>query len=402
VGIGSDMDNVLIVDDDPKALINFQEWFKVLYHFDVVIASDGEKAIDMLKKGDISVFCTGLNIPKVDGLELLAYVTRSHPETPCIVMSEYGVPWFREKQDRQDVLYYVEKPINPEALATAIFVGLVLNDEGVAFKGISVRSFLPLIWEKQKTCALQIESHKKGRGTVYFKDGQIVDATCGNLSGEAAIIEMAAWERIKLQFLDLPEELKESPSAIDMMGVLDIQWRGRRPRVAITHPPAPLILAKPKLSPLPQVSAEAKSVTTEDKLRKILVDATQTLKAIPGYQAVAILDTQWHVLTMDAVADVDFSSCSELMETMTVASADVVENNNLGKCQSLTVQTQKYTIIFLDTGKGFSVIVVLAPDSNWYFAKCRVEGGLLRDLKSFFWEQVKEGAGSSRMPRIQV
>ncbi len=396
------MDNVLVVDDDPKELITFQEWFKVLYHFDVAIASDGEKAIDMLKKGDISVFCTGINIPKVGGLELLAYISRHHPETPCIVMSEFGVPWFHEKRDRQDVLYYVEKPVHPEALATAIFVGLVLNDEGVAYKGISVRSFLPLVWEKQKTCGLRIESRKNGSGSVYFIDGQIVDATYENLSGESAVIAMAGWEGIKLRFFDLPEEMHDQTSDINLMRILDISWRGKRPRMTSKPSPAKLTFSKPKSNIVHETVVEKKITRPEDKLKKILQAAGQTLRAIPGYQAAGILNTEWEILAADYVEDIDYSGFIELMQTMITASSDVIERKNLGKCQSLTIHTQKHTIILLDTGKSYHVIVVLAPDSNWYFAKCRVEGGLLRELKSFFWEQIKQASGSPWVPTVEV
>ncbi len=402
VETGSIMDNVLVVDDDPKALITFQEWFKVLYHFDVAIASDGEKAIDMLKQGDISVFCTGINIPKVGGLELLAYITRHHPETPCIVMSEYGVPWFHEKQDRQDVLYYVEKPVHPEALATAIFVGLVLNDEGVAYKGISVRSFLPLIWEKQKTCGLRIESRKKGNGVVYFVDGQVVDASYEDLIGEGAIIAMAGWEGVKFRFFDLPEKLRGRTSDINLMRILDISWRGKRPRIAPRPSKAPLIFSKPKSNSVHKTAVKTETVKPEDKLKKILHAAGQTLRAVPGYQAAGILNTEWEILAADYVELIDLTGFVEMMQTMITTSEDVVERKNLGKCQNLTIQTQKHTIILLTTGKSYHVLVVLAPDSNWYFAKCRVEGGLLRELKSFFWEQIKQASGSPWVPQVEI
>lgn len=372
---GNDMDKVLVVDDDPKELVTFQEWFKVLYHFDVSIASDGEKAIDILKKGDISVFCTGMNIPKVGGLELLAYVSRHYPEMPCIVLSEFGVPWFPEKQNRQAVLYYVEKPVHPEALATAIFVGLVLNDEGVAFKGISVRSYLPLVWESQKTCVLNIESRKKGSGTIYFSDGQIIDASYKDLSAKEAVVEMSRWEKIKFEFSDLPEEMRGKSSNINMMGLLDISWRAKRPKKLPAPAPTSLTISKDQPDIPPRPEKKEKPLYPQDKLKKILRDAGQTLRGIQGYQAAGILNTEWEVLAEDTVKDIDFSDFSELMQTMVATSSDVIEKKNIGKCQSLTLHTQKHTVILLNTGKSYQVVIVMAPGSNWYFAKCRVEGG---------------------------
>ena len=98
------MDKVLIVDDDElfldivkQGLQNYKSQFQVL------TASDGDEAIEVLKREYISVLVTDLVMPKLDGLELLAHMTRSHPATPCIVMTGYGSPAIKKRAERGEM-----------------------------------------------------------------------------------------------------------------------------------------------------------------------------------------------------------------------------------------------------------------------------------------------------------
>ncbi len=368
------MKNVLVVDNNPKELITFQEWFKVIYNFDVAISSDGEKAISILNKGDINVFCTGIDIPKFDGIELLAHMSRTHPETPCIVMSEHGVPWFREKPDRQDILYHIEKPVSPEALTTAIFVGLVLKDEGVAFKGISMRSFLPLVWKSRKTCCLMIESQEKEKGFIYFDNGRIIGAGYQKFLGKKAILEMAAWEGIRLQIDALPKKRPNPSETIDIMEVFDIAWFGERPS-ANQKELRPKRLAGQK-------SKAGRDVRLEKSLGALAKTAAEGLKKVKGFQAIAILSSQGNLLASETAGKFDFDPLRVAVKKIVTMSSHTFGEKVLGKYEGLTVHTQAHTLIFLTVPTGYHIIVSMRPDSNWYFARCRVETGLLKDLES--------------------
>lgn len=368
------MKNVLVVDNNPKELITFQEWFKVIYNFDVAISSDGEKAIAILDKEEINVFCTGIDVPKIDGIELLAHMTRTHPETPCIVMSEHGVPWFREKPDRQDILYHIEKPVSPEALTTAIFVGLVLKDEGVSFKGISMRSFLPLVWKSRKTCCIEIESHRKEEGYIHFDNGRIVGAGYQDFIGKRAILEMAAWEGIKLQISNLPEERPDNPDPIDLLEVFDIAWFGERPSMIKKESGVDGGMDQ---QPQPDNDKDESAKTVEALIEK----AADVLKKVIGYQAIGILSSEGNLLASESVGDLDFDSLRVAFKKIVTMSSHAFGEKVLGEYEGLTVHTKAHTLIFLSVSTGYHIIVVLKPNSNWYFAKCRIETGLLKDLE---------------------
>ena len=201
------MDKVLIVDDDElfldivkQGLQNYKSQFQVL------TASDGDEAIEVLKREYISVLVTDLVMPKLDGLELLAHMTRSHPATPCIVMTGYGSPAIKKRADRGEILSYIEKPFDSNELAGAIIKGLDLSYEGDYLTGISVSSFLQIINMEKKTCFFEISSMDKRKGLFYFKEGIPYDALCDDLEGEDAAIEMISWDYVEFRFKSLPKE----------------------------------------------------------------------------------------------------------------------------------------------------------------------------------------------------
>ncbi len=201
------MDRVLIVDDDELFLdIIKQGMQNYKSQFQVLTASDGDEAIEVLKREYISVLVTDLVMPKLDGLELLAHMTRSHPATPCIVMTGYGSPAIKKRADRGEILSYIEKPFDSNKLAGAIIKGLDLSYEGDYLTGISVSSFLQIINMEKKTCFFEISSMDKRKGLFYFKEGIPYDALCDDLEGEVAAIEMISWDYVEFRFKSLPKE----------------------------------------------------------------------------------------------------------------------------------------------------------------------------------------------------
>ena len=104
------MDMIMIVEDNPVLLKILQSGMrKYENRFITLTAKDGEEAIEILENEPISLLVTDLQMPKVDGLTLLAYMNEHHPEIPCVVMSAHGTPQIKERVSK-DVLRFIEKP----------------------------------------------------------------------------------------------------------------------------------------------------------------------------------------------------------------------------------------------------------------------------------------------------
>ncbi len=201
------MEKVLIVDDDSKLLDILKNGLqKYVNQFEVLTASDGEEAIEVLKRERISILVTDLVMPKVSGLGLLTYMNENRPHIPCIVITAHGNPEFKERASREDVLGFIEKPFDSNELAWEILDRLDRFDEDSYPKGMSVNSLLLLTEMEQKTCLLEISFRGKRKGLFYFNKGVLYDALYSDLKGEDAALEMIGWDHVDFQFKDISKE----------------------------------------------------------------------------------------------------------------------------------------------------------------------------------------------------
>jgi CheY-like chemotaxis protein len=198
------MDKVLIAEDDR---IHLKRMITILgkYNdkFEVVPAADGQEAIDILNEQPISMLVTDIQMPRVDGLVLLAYVNEHHPKLPCLVMTAYGTPQMRAKLPK-DLLRFFNKPFDIEDIAHAIIDILGQSTGDDALHGISLESFLHIIEMEQISCVLEIESSAKTPGVMFFKNGVLYDAECKGLEGEPAALKLIPQKIETFRFRVLP------------------------------------------------------------------------------------------------------------------------------------------------------------------------------------------------------
>lgn len=189
------MDKVLIAEDDRILLMRLTKALeKYPDKFEVLPAKDGQEAIEILEKQPVSVLVTDIQMPRVNGLALLAYVSRNHPSIPCFVMSAYGTSRMRAKLPK-DLLQFFPKPLEVEVLARAIIAVLDGDETQDGLQTISIVSFLHMINMEQASCVFEIKSPDKTSGVLYFENGELYDAEYGDLTGEAAALELIHREK---------------------------------------------------------------------------------------------------------------------------------------------------------------------------------------------------------------
>ncbi len=206
------MKTVLIVDDSVM-LINYLEDSFLEYEedFKMISANDGMEAIEMLKKTSVSLLITDLQMPKIDGLGLLAYVTKHYPKIPCIVMSAHGTPKII-KTIQGDIFQFIEKPFTAKKLARTILSVLKRDTPDGSLSGISVVTFLQMIEMEQKTCLCEVKSPGNPSGFFYFQGGELFHAVCGELKGEEAAIKLINMDNPVINFRRPPQ--RQIPRAI--------------------------------------------------------------------------------------------------------------------------------------------------------------------------------------------
>lgn len=192
------MKNVLIVDDEETVRITLSEWLSTTYgssEYKVFLASNGIEAIKVLAVNSIDLLITDLNMPKMDGFELLAQMKSDHPRIPIIVISAFSTPDIKTKVVDLGALRFIPKPFSFSDLDGINFPKLLESpkkaDRGHV-NGISLQSFLQLISMEAKSCTLTVRSDGK-TGEIFLERGELMDARTGNLEGEEASYEIISW-----------------------------------------------------------------------------------------------------------------------------------------------------------------------------------------------------------------
>jgi DNA-binding response OmpR family regulator len=108
---------VLIVDDDRYVRNLLLEFFS-LNGYEVIIASNGKEALDILKDESFTLLITDLNMPEMDGIELVVKVRDSDRLLPII-----GISSEDKKSEflRAGADYFLMKPFSIRHLKAIVY-----------------------------------------------------------------------------------------------------------------------------------------------------------------------------------------------------------------------------------------------------------------------------------------
>lgn len=363
------MDKVLIVDGNQEFLVSLKEGLDKMSQFEVLIAADSLQAVELLSHQQVSVLVTDINTPRMDGLELIAHMTQHHPAIPVVVMTDYGKPWFRRRMDQQEVLYHLEKPFEIGALASAIFVGLNLKDEGTSYRGMTMSSLLPLIEVEQKTCRMEVKTSGKGRGYLYFDEGVLIDAHYRGFSGEKAALEMAKWDRIAIKFTDLPRRRTRTKVKTDLMDMAGATWMKED-------------TGEIEGTASGGFSREAfdldGSATDGDVAAEVLEKYVGEFRNIKGFLGVAVTDREGKVLAEDCPdGECNLEMLASELCPVMVQSADFAEKCDMSPLSALTLHTREGIVLVvqseLKAAANYQLIGLTTADGNWFYMKVQME-----------------------------
>jgi CheY-like chemotaxis protein/predicted regulator of Ras-like GTPase activity (Roadblock/LC7/MglB family) len=192
------MQNILIVDDEETVRVTLSEWFSTNYgpgKYKTFTAANGIEAIKVLAANPIDMLITDLNMPKMDGFELLAQMKNDYPRVPLIVISAFSTPDIKTKVVDLGALRFIPKPFSLEDLEEVDFPDILQpkKSEKGFVNGISLQSFLQLISMESKSCTLYIKANGN-IGEMYLQNGELLNARTGRLEGGKAAYEIISWD----------------------------------------------------------------------------------------------------------------------------------------------------------------------------------------------------------------
>jgi DNA-binding response OmpR family regulator len=157
---------ILIVDDERHIRRNLQLLLEAAgYQADM--ASNGEEAFAMCQTRQYNVALVDLQMPKMNGLELLRSLRELHPETAVVILTAYGSVARAVEAMKLGAVDFLEKPFDPKVLQ--LLVAEVLLRQRLEPRG-SVDDFLRLA-----TLARERGAHLEAR--VYLKTALLRDLT---------------------------------------------------------------------------------------------------------------------------------------------------------------------------------------------------------------------------------
>lgn len=112
--------SVMVVEDDPAFLDTLRQ-FMTLYGFDPVLcASDGAAAWERLETEPVDLLITDVNMPRMNGLELMGRVRQVHQDLPIIVISGFLEKAHLSQLDPYRVRATIFKPFRMPVIAEEI------------------------------------------------------------------------------------------------------------------------------------------------------------------------------------------------------------------------------------------------------------------------------------------
>jgi DNA-binding response OmpR family regulator len=104
---------ILICEDNPMAMRTLTVILE-REGFDVDIAGDGNRAIELLNKNDYDLLVMDIHLPYHSGLELVKYVRSDQgKDTPAIVLTAFSDLQMQRQAGELGISAYVVKPFNP-------------------------------------------------------------------------------------------------------------------------------------------------------------------------------------------------------------------------------------------------------------------------------------------------
>jgi len=129
------MYKALVVEDEP---LHQQALAKMIERAgqDVTVAAlanDGQEAMERMTECHFDLVLTDIRMPKVDGLELVAWIAVSAPKTRAIIISGYADFAYAQQGLRYGVVDYLLKPVKQEELERALVNAIMALEEPEIF-----------------------------------------------------------------------------------------------------------------------------------------------------------------------------------------------------------------------------------------------------------------------------
>lgn len=167
---------VLIADDEEATCDVIQElaeWEK--YNMEVIAkVSNGQEALSFIRKNHVDVLITDMNMPSMNGGQLLKIVSDQYREIKTIVVSGYDDFRYLQSAIRSQSIDYLLKPISSDELNYALEKTMISWKVSQFKKPLSIskinKVLVPELKNLRKNISFVIEKREKKQLQLLFKE----------------------------------------------------------------------------------------------------------------------------------------------------------------------------------------------------------------------------------------
>jgi len=195
------MKRVLVVDDEADMLWMLQRNLnKDMKDVEILAAESGEEALSILSDKKVNLVISDINMPGMNGLDLLLEINNRYPQTGVIIMTAYPSNTYENQAMLGGSLRFIEKPFDIKDMRQ--IVQDTLNaEEGFqgTVDGIDLMDIVQFNGLARATAALKVTTANNNEGMIFFKNGNVVHAMCDSESGESAFFKIISFQGGSLQ-----------------------------------------------------------------------------------------------------------------------------------------------------------------------------------------------------------
>src|SRR5579863_1982271 len=190
---------VLLVDDDKDLLEMYREILSQLpSRPEIFTATSGPRAIAMLEAEPFTLLVTDLNMPKMDGLQVLSIVRRRFPDLRTVVLTSVLDEQFRSRVYSLGVDLFWQKPASGEEIKQFLdcLESLLGREAQGGFRGVHSKSLVDIIQLEclsQTSIILKITNGPLS-GRIWVGGGEVIDAETDELKGVDAFRRILSWK----------------------------------------------------------------------------------------------------------------------------------------------------------------------------------------------------------------
>jgi len=137
----------LLVVDDEESIREFLEIMLRKEGYDIVCAKDGQEAIDVLKKKSFDMVISDLQMPNVNGMELLKFVKTDYPEMTFMMITAFGTTETAVEAMKMGAYDYITKPFKIDEVR--INIANALRSQSLEFENRALKKELNLEYSFQ-------------------------------------------------------------------------------------------------------------------------------------------------------------------------------------------------------------------------------------------------------------